>query len=65
MYAIDELWKCVLQLKHEKGIGGVFEGWHEGLILFAPTYKYMPNTDAYYMLHAPTHERVKRRAPAW
>lgn len=47
--------------------GRVFEGWHEGVIEFAPTYKYHPNSDAYYGF-AECDQRKKgekKRAPAW
>ncbi|XP_072972989.1 type IV inositol polyphosphate 5-phosphatase 9 [Typha angustifolia] len=44
--------------------GGVFEGWHEGAITFAPTYKYQTNSDTYYVF-IQGKKGKKRRAPAW
>eukprot|EP00250_Pteridium_aquilinum_P007785 c17437_g2_i1 orf=377-1840(-) len=61
-----EDWKALLEkdeLKKEKEVGGVFEGWHEGSICFAPTYKYRINSDTYCIVNAK--EGSKRRAPAW
>lgn len=53
-----------IKLKQEIREGQVFEGWHEGAINFAPTYKYNPNSDAYYGSdHGKKGE--KKRAPAW
>ena len=44
--------------------GQVFEGWQEGTIKFAPTYKYYPNSNKYY--GAVEGKRgEKKRAPAW
>nr|XP_016514156.1 PREDICTED: type IV inositol polyphosphate 5-phosphatase 9-like isoform X2 [Nicotiana tabacum] len=44
--------------------GQVFEGWQEGKIKFAPTYKYYPNSSDYY--GRPEVKRgEKKRAPAW
>lgn len=41
----------------------MFEGWNEGKIFFAPTYKYSQNSDSY------AGELItckkKRRTPAW
>ncbi|KAI3778742.1 hypothetical protein L2E82_08125 [Cichorium intybus] len=39
---------------------GIFGAWHEGKIDFAPTYKYLPNSDEYF---GKNHET--KRAPAW
>ncbi|KAL6001236.1 Type IV inositol polyphosphate 5-phosphatase 9 [Asimina triloba] len=36
------------QLRAERTNGGIFNGWKEGPIEFAPTYKYYPNSDKYY-----------------
>ncbi|KAL4582875.1 hypothetical protein LXL04_007436 [Taraxacum kok-saghyz] len=51
------------QLNSEKESGRVFDGWNEGRISFAPTYKYLENSDSY------AAETVKlkknRRTPAW
>ncbi|XP_068663801.1 type IV inositol polyphosphate 5-phosphatase 9-like [Aristolochia californica] len=52
------------QLRVELSEGRVFEGWHEGPINFAPTYKYYPNSDNYYGCAQPK-KGEKRRAPAW
>ena len=40
-----------------------FEGWHEGSISFAPTYKYEINSHEYSGQNAKAGE--KRRTPAW
>lgn len=53
-----------LKLKTELMKGHVFEGWHEGEINFAPSYKYYPNSGLYFGRdHKRKHK--KRRAPAW
>lgn len=52
-----------LQLRIEKKAGRVFKGWEEGRIYFAPTYKYLVNSDSYAVETARTRE--KRRTPAW
>ncbi|XP_068660247.1 type IV inositol polyphosphate 5-phosphatase 9-like [Aristolochia californica] len=52
------------QLRVELSEGRVFEGWHEGSIKFAPTYKYYPNSDNYYGCAQPK-KGEKRRSPAW
>lgn len=44
--------------------GQVLQGWHEGIIKFAPTYKYYPNSDTYYG-GVEAKKGEKRRAPAW
>lgn len=43
--------------------GNVFDGWSEGFIDFAPTYKYMINSNRYFGETAKAGE--KRRTPAW
>ena len=45
------------QLSLEKDRGRVFEDFHEGLLSFPPTYKYIPGTVNY--------DRKKNRCPAW
>ncbi|KAF6168654.1 hypothetical protein GIB67_005266, partial [Kingdonia uniflora] len=52
------------QLNRELMEGGVFEGWHESDIEFAPTYKYFQDSDMYFGC-AQSKKGVKRRAPAW
>ncbi|KAK4432386.1 Type I inositol polyphosphate 5-phosphatase 8 [Sesamum alatum] len=59
-------WQALLekdQLRIEQKGGGVLEGWEEGEIYFAPTYKYITNSDQY-VLQAAT-PKDKRRTPAW
>ncbi|KAM1938369.1 hypothetical protein FF1_015979 [Malus domestica] len=59
-------WNLLLeydQLKVELMEGRVFEGWHEGLINFAPSYKYYPNSGLYF--GCDQKRKYKRRAPAW
>lgn len=51
------------QLKKEREAGRVFEGWKEGKIHFAPTYKYSNNSDAY--TGESSTSKKKRRTPAW
>lgn len=63
----NEDWESLLesdQLKKEQDAGRVFEGWLEGSITFAPTYKYVVNSDQY---TAFTESKAghKRRTPAW
>jgi len=50
------------QLKTERE-SGVFRGWNEGKILFAPTYKYSWNSDNY--AGEDVTSKKKRRTPAW
>uniref|UniRef100_A0A7N0TGE4 Inositol polyphosphate-related phosphatase domain-containing protein n=1 Tax=Kalanchoe fedtschenkoi TaxID=63787 RepID=A0A7N0TGE4_KALFE len=60
-------WKTLLQndqLKMELGEGQVFKGWNEGVIDFAPTYKFYVNSDVYYG-HGEGKKGEKKRAPAW
>lgn len=59
-------WESLLnkdQLKIEREAGRVFKGWREGLIKFAPTYKYSFNSDTY--LGETNISPSKRRTPAW
>ena len=44
--------------------GQVFEGWQEGLIKFAPTYKYCLKSNVYFGC-AEGQRGGKWRAPAW
>ncbi|CAD6255016.1 unnamed protein product [Miscanthus lutarioriparius] len=50
------------QLKTERE-NGVFRGWNEGKIFFAPTYKYSWNSDTY--AGEDVASKKKRRTPAW
>lgn len=54
---------CNLQLKIEQRAGRVFKGWEEGRIFFAPTYKYLTNSD-HYVVQA-SMPKEKQRTPAW
>ncbi|XP_027352914.1 type I inositol polyphosphate 5-phosphatase 8-like [Abrus precatorius] len=59
-------WQALLekdQLRIEQKAGRVFEGWNEGNIYFAPTYKYLTNSDHYVAQTFKSKE--KRRTPAW
>ncbi|CAH8387205.1 unnamed protein product [Eruca vesicaria subsp. sativa] len=59
-------WEALLekdQLKIEQRAGRVFQGWEEGKIYFAPTYKYHRNSDNYVAQTEKSKE--KRRTPAW
>ncbi|XP_050374165.1 type IV inositol polyphosphate 5-phosphatase 9 [Argentina anserina] len=61
-------WNALLkrdQLSVELNDGHVFEGWLEGSIKFAPTYKYFPDSDKYYGSYPPARKGEKRRTPAW
>ncbi|KMZ62626.1 Inositol-1, 4, 5-trisphosphate 5-Phosphatase-like protein [Zostera marina] len=63
----DNNWSSLLekdQLKMERKQGKVFEGWNEGNIYFAPTYKYSSNSDAY-MGETMAATTKNRRTPAW
>ncbi|GAB4836183.1 hypothetical protein Ancab_001096 [Ancistrocladus abbreviatus] len=51
------------QLKIEREFGRVFNGWKEGKISFAPTYKYSFNSDTYF--GETITSKSKRRTPAW
>ncbi|KAL9247738.1 hypothetical protein vseg_021139 [Gypsophila vaccaria] len=57
------------QLKKEQQLGGAFQGWKEGDIDFAPTYKYSVELGNCYTgdKHAPVvpNSAEKRRTPAW
>ncbi|KAL9149894.1 hypothetical protein ABFS82_12G134900 [Erythranthe guttata] len=60
-------WQLLLeqdQLRREQRAGRVFEGWEEGEIYFAPTYKYLTNSDCYVVQMSST-PKEKRRTPAW
>ncbi|GER57279.1 inositol polyphosphate 5-phosphatase I [Striga asiatica] len=59
-------WQALLEkdeLKIEQKAGRVFEGWEEGKIYFAPTYKYLTNSDNY-VIQIPT-LKDEHRTPAW
>ncbi|CAN6471300.1 unnamed protein product [Victoria cruziana] len=59
-------WDALLekdQLRIEQKAGRVFKGWEEGRIYFAPTYKYLANSDRYAVKTA--RSKDKRRTPAW
>eukprot|EP00257_Ricinus_communis_P026190 XP_025013604.1 type IV inositol polyphosphate 5-phosphatase 9 isoform X1 [Ricinus communis] len=60
-------WNSLLendQLRMELLSGQTFEGWHEGTIKFAPTYKYCPNSNVYFGC-VEGKKGEKWRAPAW
>ncbi|KAJ6760127.1 I INOSITOL POLYPHOSPHATE 5-PHOSPHATASE putative-RELATED [Salix purpurea] len=60
-------WNTLLerdQLKVELMEGHVFQGWREGMIEFAPTYKYYQNSQVYYGCDK-KRKGEKKRAPAW
>ncbi|KAL3628591.1 hypothetical protein CASFOL_027637 [Castilleja foliolosa] len=59
-------WQTLLEkdeLRIEQRAGRVFKGWEEGEIYFAPTYKYITNSDQYVVQISTPKE--KRRTPAW
>ncbi|OIW05089.1 hypothetical protein TanjilG_06225 [Lupinus angustifolius] len=59
-------WQTLLekdQLRIEQKAGRVFKGWNEGGIYFAPTYKYLANSNNYVAQSSKSKE--KRRTPAW
>lgn len=61
-------WKALQefdQLQKELEEGGVFEGWKEGDIEFAPTYKYSSSTTNRYCGSLPNRSGEKQRTPAW
>ncbi|KAI3865737.1 hypothetical protein MKX03_025483 [Papaver bracteatum] len=63
-------WQALLekdQLRIEQKAGRIFQGWEEGRIHFAPTYKYLNNSDCYVLLQNNTtsKSKEKRRTPAW
>ncbi|KAL4577228.1 hypothetical protein LXL04_013333 [Taraxacum kok-saghyz] len=53
------------QLRQELRDGGVFQGWKEGNIKFAPTYKYSTFNSNWYSGSFPSLEGEKKRTPAW
>ncbi|KAH7435410.1 hypothetical protein KP509_06G063500 [Ceratopteris richardii] len=62
-------WSALL-LKDELNInrkaGKVFQGWQEGEIAFAPTYKYRANSDCYALDKLKGQKKkLKQRTPAW
>ncbi|XP_061365635.1 type IV inositol polyphosphate 5-phosphatase 6-like [Gastrolobium bilobum] len=61
-------WKALQefdQLQKELEEGGVFEGWKEGNIEFAPTYKYSSSISNIYYGGFPSRSWEKQRTPAW
>ncbi|GLT89627.1 hypothetical protein SLE2022_076040 [Rubroshorea leprosula] len=59
-------WQALLekdQLRMEQKAGRVFREWEEGMIHFAPTYKYHTNSDHYVVQTSKSKE--KQRTPAW
>ncbi|XP_026415781.1 type I inositol polyphosphate 5-phosphatase 8-like [Papaver somniferum] len=64
----NEDWETLLkkdQLMIEQRAGRVFKGWEEGSICFAPTYKYLDNSDQYVAQNQTSKSKEKRRTPAW
>ncbi|XP_004288222.1 PREDICTED: type I inositol 1,4,5-trisphosphate 5-phosphatase CVP2-like [Fragaria vesca subsp. vesca] len=62
----DNDWDALLekdQLNIEREAGRVFNGFQEGQIYFAPTYKYSHNSDSY--AGETSKSKKKRRTPAW
>ncbi|XVF14184.1 hypothetical protein REPUB_Repub09cG0035300 [Reevesia pubescens] len=60
-------WKALQkfdQLRREQE-GGVFQGWREGNIEFAPTYKYSSSNCNSYSGGLPNRSGEKQRTPAW
>ncbi|KAF8399364.1 hypothetical protein HHK36_015229 [Tetracentron sinense] len=53
------------QLRTEQDDGGVFQGWREGNIEFAPTYKYSSLNCNHYSGGLPSRIGEKQRTPAW
>lgn len=53
------------QLQRELEHGGAFQGWKEGNIEFAPTYKYSSYNCNRYSGGIPTRAGEKQRTPAW
>lgn len=53
------------QLRREQEYGGVFQGWSEGNIEFAPTYKYSSSNCNRYSGGLPCRSGEKQRTPAW
>ncbi|KAF9623235.1 hypothetical protein IFM89_000724 [Coptis chinensis] len=63
-----EDWKALQefdQLKKEQDFGGVFEGWREGNVEFAPTYKYSASNSNRYSGGQSAKSGEKQRTPAW
>ncbi|KAI3910242.1 hypothetical protein MKW92_033929 [Papaver armeniacum] len=64
-------WQTLLerdQLRIEQKAGRIFQGWEEGRIHFAPTYKYLNNSDRYVLPqnnNTTSKSKDKRRTPAW
>ncbi|KAJ4837374.1 hypothetical protein Tsubulata_036979 [Turnera subulata] len=61
-------WKALQefdQLRRELEDGGVFQGWKEGNIEFAPTYKYSSSNCYRYTGGLPGKSGEKQRTPAW
>lgn len=46
-------------------MNGQFKAWQEGSIIFAPTYKYRPNSDVYHGCFQQSKKGEKKRSPAW
>ncbi|KAK1591286.1 hypothetical protein Q3G72_005314 [Acer saccharum] len=62
----DNDWDSLLekdQLNIEREAGKIFDGFKEGRIFFAPTYKYSHNSDCY--AGETVKSKKKRRTPAW
>ncbi|CAL4998840.1 unnamed protein product [Urochloa decumbens] len=53
------------ELLLELSAGRQFDGWREGHVTFAPTYKYRPNSDEFHDSTGAGHRRKQHRAPAW
>jgi hypothetical protein len=53
------------QLRKEQEYGRVFQGWKEGNIDFAPTYKYSSSNHNRYSGGLPSRSGEKQRTPAW
>ncbi|KAI8032319.1 Type I inositol polyphosphate 5-phosphatase 4 [Camellia lanceoleosa] len=53
------------QLQRELEYGGAFQGWKEGNIEFAPTYKYSSSNCNRYSGGFPSRAGEKQRTPAW
>ncbi|XP_057996747.1 type IV inositol polyphosphate 5-phosphatase 6 isoform X2 [Hevea brasiliensis] len=61
-------WKALQefdQLRRELEDGGAFQGWREGNIEFAPTYKYASSNCNRYSGGLPSKSGEKQRTPAW
>ncbi|KAM1614356.1 hypothetical protein ACFX13_023928 [Malus domestica] len=53
------------QLRMEREYGGAFQGWMEGALEFAPTYKYSSSNCNRYSGGLPSRSGEKQRTPAW